>query len=138
VPLLPWERQSVINSSDLKLTDLTTKVTILENEGRKKDLALYKEKALKEAGDDLILDLVGGETEQEIDESIERAKTRYSEIAEKLSTKTSKETTPEVPKPTSPSHSGGVKKLTPEEIAAMSPEEYAKHRESLKKQVRHS
>ena len=46
-------------------------------------LQVYTEKKLREAGDGLILELVHGDTPEEIDASIEVAKARYAEIEAK-------------------------------------------------------
>lgn len=117
------EMQKTVNG--LKKT-----VEDLKNDVKRKELDLYKEKALKEAGEDLILDLVGGDTEEEIKESIEKAKKKYKEIEERVATKNSKP----VPKATNPKQES-VKQLTQEEIAKMSPQEWAEHRANVKKQL---
>ena len=115
-----------------ELQKLSDTVSILQKDIRDKELALFREKALKEAGDELILDLVRGETEEEITASIELAKTRYQEITEKAMSKKHKV---EAPKPTNPQQPSSVKQLTPQEIAKMSLEEWSKHREMVKQQL---
>lgn len=111
---------------------LSETVAELKKDIRRKELDLFKERALKEAGDELILDLVSGETEEEILSSIEVAKQRYQEIVEKA---VSKKPKVEVPKPTNPQQPKGIKQLTAQEIAKMSPKEWAEHRDMVKKQL---
>ena len=111
---------------------LSETVAELKKDIRRKELDLFKERALKEAGDELILDLVSGETEEEILSSIEVAKQRYQEIVEKA---TSKKPKVEVPKPTNPQQPKSIKQLTAQEIAKMSPKEWSEHREMVKKQL---
>lgn len=115
-----------------ELQKLSDTVSILQKDIRDKELALFREKALKEAGDELILDLVRGETEEEITASIELAKTRYQEIVGKAMSKKHKA---EAPKPTNPQQPSSFKQLTPQEIAKMTPEEWSKHREMVKRQL---
>lgn len=111
---------------------LSETVAELKKDIRRKELDLFKERALKEAGDELILDLVSGETEEEILASIEVAKQRYQEIVEKA---ISKKPRVEVPKPTNPQQPKSIKQLTAQEIAKMSPKEWAEHRDMVKKQL---
>lgn len=111
---------------------LSETVAELKKDIRRKELDLFKERALKEAGDELILDLVSGETEEEILSSIEVAKQRYQEIVEKAISKKPKV---EVPKPTNPQQPKSIKQLTAQEIAKMSPKEWSEHREMVKKQL---
>ena len=111
---------------------LSETVAELKKDIRRKELDLFKERALKEAGDELILDLVSGETEEEILSSIEVAKQKYQEIVEKAISKKPKV---EVPKPTNPQQPKSIKQLTAQEIAKMSPKEWAEHREMVKKQL---
>lgn len=111
---------------------LSETVAELKKDIRRKELDLFKERALKEAGDELILDLVSGETEEEILSSIEVAKQRYQEIVEKAISKKPKV---EVPKPTNPQQPKSIKQLTAQEIAKMSPKEWAEHRDMVKKQL---
>lgn len=138
--LLAKEQQEAIKEGTLNEQDtlhstvkeLQDKMKNLEDEVKRKELELFKEKALKKAGDDLIIDLVGGDTEEEITNSIELAKTRYQEIVEKAKAK--KEGKP-VPKATNPAQAPSIKSLTPEEINKMTPKEWAEHREMVKKQM---
>lgn len=115
-----------------EVQQLSETVAELKKDIRRKELDLFKERALKEAGDELILDLVSGGTEEEILSSIEVAKQRYQEIVEKAISKKPKV---EVPKPTNPQQPKSIKQLTAQEIAKMSPKEWAEHREMVKKQL---
>lgn len=123
--------------ADLKLEvdALKEKVSVAEKAKAEKDLELYRTKAIqavRDSGSDLVDELVVGNTEEEIDSSIERAKAKFEEIYAKATSK--KETKP-VPKPVAPVQDTGARKLTMEEIANMSPQEYAKHREQIKKGI---
>lgn len=51
---------------------------------RQRQLDTYKARALQAAGDEILVELVYGNNEAEIDASIERAKARYKEIADRL------------------------------------------------------
>jgi len=115
-----------------EVKQLSETVAELKKDIRRKELDLFKERALKEVGDELILDLVSGETEEEILSSIEVAKQRYQEIVEKAISKKPKV---EVPKPTNPQQPKSIKQLTAQEIAKMSPKEWAEHRDMIKKQL---
>jgi hypothetical protein len=97
---------------------------------KKRDLDLYKGQRLKEVGDDLIESLVAGNTEEEIDNSILFAQEEYQKITDKVK---SKNGTSQLPGPTAPKQAPGVKQLTPQMIAAMTPKEYAERREEIHK-----
>lgn len=126
-----------VQVAELKVVVETLQASVLDlqDEGRKKDLDLFRERALQEAGDELIIDLVGGDSEEEIAKSIEKAKVSYQEVLEKHSSKTPKQIQQEAPKPSNPQHSGGgMKKMTPAEIKALTPKEYAEYRDEIKRQ----
>lgn len=121
--------------SDLKVEigELRKKVEKAEKAELEKSLELYRTKAIqrvRDSGLDLIDDLVKGNTEEEIDSAIKAAKAKYEEIVAKVSTKKGDKP---VPKPIAPKQDAGARKLTTEEIAKMTPAEYAKHREEIKK-----
>lgn len=110
----------------------------LEERLRLSNLQAFKEKALREAGDELILDLVGGNTEEEVTASIERAKTAYKNVYEK-GVEAAKAVTPAAP-------AGGVPAATKPESAPttevsldavpdMSMDDYAKNRSALLKKA---
>jgi hypothetical protein len=100
-------------------------------------LEAFKTQAINEANGELIVDLVGGSTEEEITASIEKAKARYQEIvspyktkAEELEVQASKPNKDNAPKPANPTSSSNVE-FTAEDIRGMSTAEYAKYREKL-------
>lgn len=100
-------------------------------------LEAFKTQAINEANGELIVDLVGGTSEEEITASIEKAKARYQEIvspyktkAEELEEQAQKPNKANAPKPTSPTTPSDVE-FTSEDIRKMSASEYAKYREKL-------
>lgn len=79
-----------------EVKDLKIKITELENKLAEKDkeistikLASYRDKKIAEAGGELIPELVTGNSEEEIDLSIEKAKERYKEIVSKIASQQS-------------------------------------------------
>ena len=123
--------------ADLKveIEALKNKVEVAEKAKAEQALELYRNRAIqsvRDSGADLIDDLVSGNSEAEIDSSIEIAKAKYDEVVAKATAK--RETAP-VPKPIAPKQEAGARKLTMDEIAKMSPAEYAKHREEIKKGI---
>jgi hypothetical protein len=109
-----------------------------EQEARKNHLEAYKAEKLRLAGDELILELVGGTTEEEIDQSIEKAKAKYQEIASKFEAQAKAKTTQDVKDTFTASapSSSNVQPLTREEISRMSAEEYAKNRSRIMEAMR--
>jgi uncharacterized protein YhaN len=101
---------------------------------RAAELKAYKEAQLREAGDELVVELVKGDTEEEIDQSIEFAKQKYSEILAKVAESqkgTSKqERLHNTPKVTNPPGGGG-QPLTLDDIKKMTPAEFAKNRDAI-------
>lgn len=78
-------------SESQEVKDLNLKITELENKLAEKDgeistikLDSYKSKKMAEAGGELIPELVTGNSEEEIDLAIEKAKERYKEIVSKV------------------------------------------------------
>ena len=74
-----------------EVKELTLKVTELENNLSSKDseistikLDSYKQQKIAEAGGELIPELVLGNSEEEIDLAVERAKERYADIVSKV------------------------------------------------------
>ena len=79
-----------------EVKDLKIKITELENKLAEKDkeistikLASYKDKKIAEAGGELIPELVTGNSEEEIDLAVEKAKERYREIVSKIASQQS-------------------------------------------------
>lgn len=91
------------------------------------EVKLYKEQKLREVGDQLIPDLVFGNTKEEIDKSIEVSKTRYQEIASKFS----QQVATQVPAVNVNTSTMTQKELNSEDISKMSPREWAEYRKSL-------
>ena len=78
-------------SDSQEVKELNIKITELENKLAEKDeeisaikLTSYKDKKIAEAGGELIPELVTGNSEEEIDLAIEKAKERYKEIISKI------------------------------------------------------
>ena len=108
------------------IKDLTTKIDNIEKDGeervRKLNLEIFKKEEILKAGDEIIVELVTGNTEEEITASIEKAKEAYIKIKEKtLSGVRVNGFNPNI-------NSTAIKGKTAEEIASMSREEYAKWR----------
>ena len=83
-------------SDSQEVKDLNIKITELENKLAEKDreistikLTSYKDKKIAEAGGELIPELVTGNSEEEIDLAIEKAKERYKEIVSKIASQQS-------------------------------------------------
>ncbi len=130
------EKDKELQKLQKTIGELTTKLKDIEkiaeerekaNEERvrKMNLELFKKEKLLEAGDEIILELVSGETEEEITTSIETAKAKYKEIYEKA--------VKGVPptKPANPNVGIIPKDMKPEDIRKMSPEEYKEYRKAL-------
>ena len=131
-------KDSSFNETQVELEalvkNLQASVEALKEENRQKALELFKAEKLRDVGDEIILDLVGGDSEEEIEQSIEYAKAKYQEIAERLMSAKKAKEREDVPKATSPKQTS-INQLTPEQIAKMSPSEWAKYREEVKKQM---
>jgi DNA repair exonuclease SbcCD ATPase subunit len=96
-------------------------------------LKAYKEAKLREAGDEIVPELVGGDTEEEIDASVEKAIAKYQEIASKFEAKAKDEKKTNVKqttKATAPSASS-MEPITRSWINSLSTAEYAKHRDRI-------
>lgn len=104
-----------------------------EKQARQKHLEAYKAAKLREAGEEIIPELVGGNSEEEIDRSIELAKAKYQEIAQKFAAQAKQQQQQEFKQTfsTKAPSSSQIQPLTAEEIRRMTPEEYAKNRERI-------
>lgn len=105
-----------------------------ENALKAKDVEIYKTKKLMEAGGELIPELVRGNTQEEIDASLELAKLKYAEIVENISKKAQKAEKPH--SPSNPqSHISKQDKVDPTQmdVSTMSLEDYKKNRDMLRK-----
>lgn len=105
-----------------------------EKEKKDAELAAYKERRLREEGEELVTSLVGGNSEEEIEQSIELAKTEYQNIFQKAlsnaesqmqqeETTRRKEKVNNTSRVTNPSTASELG-LTREEIKKMSPEQW--------------
>ena len=139
VELLQKQINELNKNYEMLQVNLEAEREAAEKEKRLAKLEAYKERRLREEGDELIIALVGGNSEEEIDESIEKAKKEYQAIVEKtrsqleIETKNSEDVkkrqkitnTPKVTNPPASSIDG----LSREEIRRMSPDEWKKVRE---------
>lgn len=99
------------------------------------ELKAFREQKLREAGADLIPELVMGNTEEEIVASLEKSKAKYQEVYQ---TALDKEKTKQPPpagagktNPPAGAGSGGKKEYTQQEISKMSLEEYKAKRQEI-------
>lgn len=118
-----------------KITALETENSQLKGEAEKAKLDKFKEAEIAKVNGEVIPELITGTTEEEITASIQVANARYKEIFEKA--KGTVPATPQVPNSPAPANPvvGGVafdfKTVTPEMIAGMSTQEYAKYRAQI-------
>lgn len=103
------------------------------------ELKAYKAEAIHLAGDDLIIELVGGNSKEEIDASIEKAKAKFAEIEAKVAEKNKEvrkqEKITNTTRVTAPP-SSSVQPLTMEQIKSMSRDEYEKNRPAIMEAAR--
>lgn len=100
-----------------------------------RDLADYKRKRVAEVGDNLIEAMVGGTTKEEIDDSIIRAQQEYQRVVSKIGAASQEAGDQQrgavpTPPPSGSQTPPAGNAPTPEQIKAMSPQDYAKFRES--------
>lgn len=106
-----------------------------EAEAKKQRLEKYRAEALKAAGDELIEDLVKGNTEAEIDASIEIAKARYAELVAKVKEETGDRIKRGMPKSTNPDTAALEEQELDERLTAVDADKYLKdpaYREKIK------
>jgi septal ring factor EnvC (AmiA/AmiB activator) len=135
---LKAELDQIKKDHDLLVSTLQAEKEQAEKAARQKALEAYQAKQLRAAGEELILELVGGNSEEEIDRSIELAKEKYQEIASKFAGQQQAQTVQAVKDTfvaTAPP-SSAVQTLTMEEVRKMSPEEYAKNRPLIMELIR--
>lgn len=87
-----------------------------QKEKKESQLKEYRRNAIqavRDAGEDLLPELVKGNSEEEIDESIQNAKSRYKELAEKFKEDFSENVKKKMPRSTSP----GLEALEEEELS---------------------
>lgn len=97
-------------SDSQEVKDLKIKITELENKLAEKEkeintikLASYRDKKIAEAGGEIIPELVTGNSEEEIDLAVEKAKERYREIVSKIASQ----------QPTKPQNSNNIPPANP-------------------------
>lgn len=126
--------QSLKETQDKLIKDMETE----KDNARKAKLESYKASKIAEAKGEIVAGLVRGDSEEEIDASIEVAKAEYQNIVAPLKQQVEELNKPNpanAPKPSNPSTPPTLE-VTAEQLRAMSPAEYAKHRENLLKSVR--
>ena len=113
------------------IAGLTTKLAEMnvshQQEISRFKLEIFKKEKIAEAGNEIIPELIMGNTEEEIAASVELAKARYKEIAEKAT----KGITYSPPKTTGAMGSIQLGNLTMEEIRDKTPEEWKEFRKQL-------
>lgn len=123
--------------SFLKTLEETQKTVIsLTEKITTESLDTYKKNLISSANGKLIEELVIGNTKEELDASLVKAKEKYQEILKKnnIVEKDDKESSDENQLPTPKISLGGKEVLlTPEVIKNMSPEEYKKNAETIRK-----
>jgi hypothetical protein len=112
------------------------------------ELKNFKLNAIRDAGSDLFAELVGGDSEEAILESITKSKARYQEVFEKgkasAPAPAAPAATPATPEPGSPAsavptairpEAYNSQELSYESIQAMSDADYAKNRDRIKSEM---
>lgn len=126
--------QSMKEAQDKLIKDMETE----KENARKAELEGYKASKLAEAKGEIVSGLVFGSTKEEIDASIEVAKAEYQKIVAPLKAQVEQMGKPDpnnAPGPSNPATPPTLE-VTAEQLRAMSPAEYAKHRENLLKSIR--
>lgn len=110
------------------VNDLNSKIDKLQQDSEEKEkllkLEVFKQEKIREAGDAIVPDIITGNTEEEILASIENSKKVFAKIAAKFGN-TQMNTVPSV------IDDNFFKDKSPEEIARMSPKEYAEYRKTI-------
>lgn len=131
---------------------LEKKISNLENELKTERLARYKAEKIAQEGTDLIIEMVQGNSEEEIDNSINLAKEAFAKYAKPKEEKKETQDKPPVdeekvedkekekkslPPKSKETPEGGKDVLSAEQINKMSIDEYRKYRDQIKKQVKY-
>lgn len=131
---------------------LEKKISSLENELKTERLARYKAEKIAQEGTDLIIEMVQGNSEEEIDNSINLAKEAFAKYAKPKEEKKETQDKPPVdeekvedkekekkslPPKSKETPEGGKDVLSAEQINKMSIDEYRKYRDQIKKQVKY-
>lgn len=131
---------------------LEKKISNLENELKIERLARYRAEKIAQEGTDLIIEMVQGNSEEEIDNSIKLAKEAFAKYAKPKEEKKEIQDKPPVdeekvddkekekkslPPKSKETPEGGKDVLSAEQINKMSIDEYRKYRDQIKKQVKY-
>lgn len=131
---------------------LEKKISNLENELKIERLARYRAEKIAQEGTDLIIEMVQGNSEEEIDNSINLAKEAFAKYAKPKEEKKEIQDKPPVdeekvddkekekkslPPKSKETPEGGKDVLSAEQINKMSIDEYKKYRDQIKKQVKY-
>lgn len=131
---------------------LEKKISNLENELKTERLARYKAEKIAQEGTDLIIEMVQGNSEEEIDNSINLAKEAFAKYAKPKEEKKETQDKPPVdeekvedkekekkslPPKSKETPEVGKDVLSAEQINKMSIDEYRKYRDQIKKQVKY-
>lgn len=131
--------QNQITELGNKFEELQTRFQIEKLEADKRvqeqELKAYKSEALRNAGTDLIPELVQGNTPQEIDASIVESKKRYAQMQADILSRANHTATPRA---TNPVITIDGKELTLADVKNMSPEEYRKNRDAIHALIKQS
>lgn len=148
-PKTPAKEDTAVSEEALK--KMQEQVDALARENREAKAAALREKLMREAGADLIPELVTGETEDEVKASIEKSKVAYQRIVEKTKPAAPADSAnppapeapaapaPEAPPAAVPSavkpEAANVAEMSFEAVQGMSDEEYAKNRPAILRQM---
>lgn len=126
-----------VKELETKIKDLEAKLQGKETEFEQfkvqQELTAYKAEKLKEV-DETVADMVDGNSKEAIDASIEKAKAFYEKVASKFGTATTATPAPTkapLPKPQLNDVTGIFKNTSPEDVARMTPAQYAEFRKSI-------
>lgn len=118
--------------------NLVKEMELEREKARLAKLESYKAGKIAEAQGEIVAGMVKGNTEEEIDASIEVAKAEYQKIVSPLKQQVEELGKPQrenAPKPSNPSTPNQLE-FTAEQIRAMSPAEYAQYRDALLKNIK--
>lgn len=114
----------------------------LEEDQRKRDrearLEQYRQTAIQAAGDEIIPDLVRGNTEAEIDAAVLIAKARYAEFAERFKQEAGDRTRRNMPRTTNPDTAALEEQELSEQLNAVDVERYRtdeKYQDQIKAEI---
>lgn len=140
------KKAEAIANANLKVEQLTTAFSKLKEETqaslKAKELELLRKDLIAEAGGKIIPDLVKGSTEDELRESVEKAKARYQQIVDEVAKDIKPTTTPDDEIPTRTTEVPHQKKTTiprdtsepnADEVLQMTPEKFREYKENTLK-----